>query len=49
MKKDKNTKIKKNKSMKLLKVPKGNFFEDLELESKKEATSYQKKITFRNF
>ena len=44
MKKDKNTKIKKNKSMKLLKVPKGNFFEDLELESKKEATSYQKKI-----
>ena len=43
IKRDKNI-ISKNKSMISLKIPKQIVFEDIELESKEEATSYQKKI-----
>ncbi len=47
IKKEKNkisNKISKNKSMALLKIPKQIEFEDIEMESKEEATSYQKQI-----
>ena len=47
IKKEKNkisNKISKNKSMAILKIPKQIEFEDIEMESKEEATSYQKQI-----